>query len=77
METSDWETSTKSTPGHAQVCGPGDTTGAVVCAISRALRIARKTFQKKWLTLSQRNAHANPKTENKGLENMEQGCLAL
>lgn len=77
METSGWETSAESTPGHAQVCGPGDTTGAVVYAVSRALRIARKTFQKKWLTLSQRNAHDNPRAGNKGLENVEQGRLAL
>lgn len=77
METSGWQTSAKNTPGHAQVCGPGGTTGAIVYAVSRALSIARKTFPKKWLTLSKRNVHAHPRTGNKGLENMEQGRLAL
>lgn len=77
METSGRETSAESTPGHSQVCGPGDTTGAIVYAESRALKIARKTFQKKWLILSKINTHANPRTGNKALGNMEQGCLAL
>lgn len=77
VETSGWETSTESTPGHAQGCGSGDTTGAIVYAACRALRIARKTFQKKSPTLSQRNGHASPRSGNKGLGNMEQRYLDL
>ena len=50
METSSWETSTKCTPGHARFCGPGDTTGTIVYAVSRALSVARRPSPKKWLT---------------------------
>lgn len=50
METSSWETSTKCTPGHARFCGPGDTTGTIVYAVSRALSMARRPSPKKWLT---------------------------
>lgn len=42
METSGWDTSTKCTAGRARFCGPGDTTGTIAYALSRALSTARR-----------------------------------